>query len=127
MAKVLIVDDEENIRHLLKRTLEDFEDYDVEILTAENGAKGLDIIKEHKPELVFLDVMMPEMSGYEVSRAAKYELKLDNVYIVMLTAKGQKIDKDKGIDVGADLYMTKPFNPNDIMEIAEEVLGIQLL
>jgi DNA-binding response OmpR family regulator len=122
--KILIVDDERPIRILLERTLEKFEDSGVELLTAENGAEGLEIIKRELPNLVFLDVMMPKMDGFTVCNTVKNELKLKDIYIVMLTAKGQEFDKQKGQDVGADIYMTKPFNPADVAKKAAEVLGL---
>jgi DNA-binding response OmpR family regulator len=122
--KILIVDDEAHIRLLLERTLIDFEDDGVEILTAENGADALELIKSEKPNLVFLDVMMPKMNGFDVCDAVKNELKLDDVYVVLLTAKGQEYDKEKGVEVGADIYMTKPFDPDEIYDKAEEVLGL---
>ncbi|MCP4397636.1 MAG: response regulator [bacterium] len=124
--KILIVDDEPHIRALLEQTLEDFEDEDVEILTAKNGQEGLEIIQEEQPELVFLDVMMPKMNGFDVCEAVKQKLKLNDVYIVMLTAKGQELDQKRGEEAGADTYMTKPFDPDVILEKAEEVLGIEL-
>lgn len=122
--KILIVDDEPHIRLLLAQTLEELEDEGVEILTATNGAEGLEIIQEEKPDLVFLDVMMPKMNGFDVCKAVKKELAIPNIFIVMLTAKGQEFDKNKGIDVGADLYMTKPFDPDEILEKAQKVLGL---
>jgi two-component system alkaline phosphatase synthesis response regulator PhoP len=122
--KILIVDDEAHIRILLERTLIDFEDEGVEILMAENGEEALEIIKTEKPKLVFLDVMMPKMNGFDVCHAVKNELKMDDVYIVLLTAKGQEYDKQKGGDVGADVYMTKPFDPDEICNKVEEVLGL---
>ncbi len=124
--KILIIDDEPHIRALLEQTLEDFEDEDVEILTATNGQEGFEMIEEEHPDLVFLDVMMPKMNGFDVCQKVKKELQLDDVYIVMLTAKGQEFDKKKGLEVGADMYMTKPFDPDAIIEKAEAVLGIEL-
>lgn len=122
--KILIVDDEAHIRILLERTLIDFEDEGIEILMAENGEEALELIKTEKPNLVFLDVMMPKMNGFDVCHTVKNELKMDDVYIVMLTAKGQEYDKQKGTDVGADVYMTKPFDPDEIYDKVEEVLGL---
>lgn len=123
--KLLIVDDEPHIRMLIEQTLEDLEDEDVEFLTAENGEQALEIIKTENPELVFLDVMMPKMNGMEVCRRVKKELFLNNVYIVLLTAKGQELDRLKGQEVGADVYMTKPFDPEVILAKAREVLDLQ--
>jgi two-component system, OmpR family, alkaline phosphatase synthesis response regulator PhoP len=122
--KILIVDDEAHIRMLIEQTLEELEDEGVEFLTAENGEIALEIIQKENPQLVFLDVMMPKMNGMEVCRRVKKELGLDNVFIVLLTAKGQETDRQKGHDVGADVYMTKPFDPEAILDKAKEVLGI---
>ena len=124
MPKILIVDDEPHIRLLLEQTLEELEDAGVELLTADNGEAALGIIKSEKPELVFLDVMMPRMNGFDVCNKVKNELGIGNVYIVLLTAKGQEFDKQKGKEVGADIYMTKPFNPDEVVDKAKEVLGL---
>ena len=121
--KVLIVDDEDHLRMLIEQALEDLEDDGVELITASNGEEALQMIVEEKPNLVFLDVMMPKMNGIEVCRQVKQELKLKDVYIIILTAKGQELDKKKGEEVGADLYMTKPFDPDKLLEKAREVVG----
>lgn len=123
--KILIVDDEAHIRMLIEQTLEELEDEDVTFLIAENGEEALDIITREKPQLVFLDVMMPKMNGMEVCRRVKKELVLDNVYIILLTAKGQEIDRQKGQEVGADVYMTKPFDPEALLNKARAVLGLK--
>jgi DNA-binding response OmpR family regulator len=122
--KILIVDDEAHIRMLIEQTLEELEDEGVEFLTAENGEIALEIIQEENPQLVFLDVMMPKMNGMEVCRRVKKELGMEKVFIVLLTAKGQEADRQKGLDVGADIYMTKPFDPEVLLTRAKEVLGI---
>lgn len=126
MSKVLIVDDELHIRLLLQQTLEELEDEGVRLLTADNGEKALEKIREEKPKLVFLDVMMPKMNGFDVCKIVKNDLGMKDVYIVMLTAKGQEFDKRKGREVGADIYITKPFNPDEIVKKAREVLGTQV-
>ncbi len=123
--KILIVDDEQHIRMLIEQTLEELEDEGVEFLTAENGEIAFQIIQKENPQLVFLDVMMPKMNGMEVCRKVKKELLLDGVYIVLLTAKGQELDRQKGKEVGADIYMTKPFDPEAILSKAREILGLQ--
>ena len=122
--KLLIVDDEAHIRMLIEQTLEELEDSGVEFLTAENGEQALEIIQKENPQLVFLDVMMPKLNGMEVCRRVKKELSLDRVYIVLLTAKGQELDRLKGHEVGADVYMTKPFDPEVLLNKAKEVLQI---
>ena len=123
-SKILVVDDEAHIRLLIEQTLEELEDQGVEILTADNGADALDLIKSEKPKLVFLDVMMPKMNGFDVCHTVKRELGMDDVYVVMLTAKGQEFDRQRGVEVGANVYMTKPFDPDELLAKANEVLGL---
>jgi two-component system alkaline phosphatase synthesis response regulator PhoP len=123
--KILIVDDEPHIRMLIEQTLEELEDEDVEFFTAENGEAALEIIRTEKPQLVFLDVMMPKMNGMEVCRRVKKELAIEGVYIILLTAKGQEVDRLKGQEVGADVYMTKPFDPEALLNKAREVLNLR--
>ena len=123
--KILIVDDEPHIRMLIEQTLEELEDDGVEFLSAENGEIALEIIQQENPKLVFLDVMMPKMNGMEVCRRVKKELALPGIYIILLTAKGQEVDRLKGQEVGADVYMTKPFDPEAILNKAREVLELR--
>ncbi len=122
--KVLIVDDEAHIRMLIEQTLEDLEEEGVEFFTAENGEDALELIRTERPQLVFLDVMMPKMNGMEVCRRVKKELLFTDVYIVLLTAKGQEIDRMRGQEVGADIYLTKPFDPETLLEKARTVLKL---
>jgi len=122
--KLLIVDDEPHIRMLLEQTLEDLEDEDVELLMASNGQEAFDIIQKETPQLVFLDVMMPKMNGFEVCQKVKQELRMDDVHIILLTAKGQEMDKEQGVAVGANEYMTKPFDPDAILGKAMTILGL---
>jgi two-component system, OmpR family, alkaline phosphatase synthesis response regulator PhoP len=124
-SKILVVDDEAHIRLLIEQTLEELEDQGVEILTADNGADALALIKSEKPKLVFLDVMMPKMNGFDVCQTVKRELGMDDVYVVMLTAKGQEFDRQRGEQVGANVYMTKPFDPDELLAKANEVLGLE--
>ena len=124
MATILIVDDEAHLRSLIQQTLEELEDEGVELLTATNGEEALETIERVRPDLVFLDVMMPKLSGFDVCRATKHELGMHDVHIVLLTAKGQEFDRQKGQEVGADLYMTKPFDPDALLAKAREVLGL---
>lgn len=122
--KLLIVDDEAHIRMLLEQSLEELEDEDVEILQAANGLDALTLIREEKPNLVFLDVMMPKMNGMEVCSKVKKELGMTEIVIILLTAKGQEVDKQQGLEVGADEYMTKPFDPDAILRKAKQVLKL---
>lgn len=121
---ILIVDDEPHLRSLIQQTLEELEDEGVELITASNGEEALASIEATKPALVFLDVMMPRLSGFDVCQRAKRDLGLADVYIVLLTAKGQEFDRQRGQEVGADLYMTKPFDPDALLQKARDVLGL---
>ena len=123
--KILIVDDEAHIRMLIEQTLEELEDDGIEFLTADNGETALHLIQTEKPNLVFLDVMMPKMNGMDVCSEVKKDPELKDVFIILLTAKGQDFDRQKGQEVGADIYMTKPFDPEMILNTAKEVLGIK--
>jgi two-component system, OmpR family, alkaline phosphatase synthesis response regulator PhoP len=122
--KILIVDDEAHLRTLLRQTLEELEDEGVELHTATNGEEALAAMQSLQPNLVFLDVMMPKLSGFDVCERAKKTLGLGNVFIVLLTAKGQEFDRQRGLAVGADLYMTKPFDPDSLLMKARDVLGL---
>jgi DNA-binding response OmpR family regulator len=124
-GKILIVDDEVHIRMLLEQTLEEIEDeFGVDILTASDGQEGMDIIRSERPEIVFLDIMMPKMNGYEVCRMVMDDPSLSRVKIVLLTAKGQEVDRKQGLESGAFKYMTKPFDPDKVVEVAKELLGV---
>ncbi len=123
---ILIVDDEVHIRVLMEQILEELEDDGVELLIAANGVEALDLIRSEKPDLVFLDVMMPKMNGFEVCQTVKEDTALQNTYIIMLTAKGQEFDQQQGREAGANLYMTKPFDPDEILDKATEVLALAL-
>ncbi len=122
--KILIVDDEVHLRTLLHQTLEELEDEGVELHVATNGEEALAAIQALQPDLVFLDVMMPKLSGFDVCERAKKDFGLPNLYIILLTAKGQEFDRQRGVAVGADLYMTKPFDPDSLLMKARDVLGI---
>ena len=122
--RILIVDDEAHLRMLIQQTLEELEDEGVELVTAADGEEAMEAVQAAAPQLMFLDVMMPRLSGFDVCSRVKKTLGLKDVYIVLLTAKGQEFDKQKGLEVGADLYMTKPFDPDALLAKARTVLGL---
>jgi two-component system alkaline phosphatase synthesis response regulator PhoP len=124
MPTVLIVDDEQHIRLLIEQALEELEDDGVEFLTAPDGEVALDVVANQKPQLVFLDVMMPKRNGFEVCRTIKQELALTGTYVVMLTAKGQAYDRQQGLEAGADEYVTKPFDPDELLATARRALNL---
>ena len=120
---VLIVDDEQHIRLLIEQTLEELTDEGVELYTASDVEEALAAIEAQSPDLVFLDVMMPRRNGLEVARAVRDELGKADTHIVLLTAKGQAVDREAGLAAGANRYLTKPFDPDELLAIAHEVLG----
>jgi two-component system, OmpR family, alkaline phosphatase synthesis response regulator PhoP len=124
MATVLIVDDEQHIRLLIEQALEELEDDDVQLLTASDGEEALDVVANHRPELVFLDVMMPKRNGFEVSQAIKADPANAGTTVILLTAKGQALDREQGVAAGADDYLTKPFDPDDLLRRARAALGL---
>ncbi|MBM4060351.1 MAG: response regulator [Planctomycetes bacterium] len=118
--RILVVDDEPFICRSLTFVLRK-DNYLV--FEARNGEEALAAIREHKPDLVFLDVMMPKINGFEVTAQVRADPALANVKIVLLTAKGQDCDREVGKTAGANDYMTKPFSPTKILERAREILG----
>jgi len=117
---VLVVDDEPFICRSLSFVLRKGNYLVVE---ARNGEEALAAIKQHKPDLVFMDVMMPKISGFEVCERVKADPELRSIKIILLTAKGQDSDREVGKQAGADDYMTKPFSPTKILERAREILA----
>jgi DNA-binding response OmpR family regulator len=118
--KILAVDDEPNILLSLEFILEE-EGYDV--YTARDGDEALAMAASALPDLILLDVAMPRKDGYEVCRILRESPDLKDVKVVMLTAKGQPLEKKKGVEVGADLYVTKPFGAAELLEKIRTVLG----
>jgi two-component system, OmpR family, alkaline phosphatase synthesis response regulator PhoP len=124
MPTVLIVDDEQHIRLLIEQTLEELEDDGVELITARDGEEALDAVANQHPDLVFLDVMMPKRDGFEVCRTIKGDPATAGTTVMLLTAKGQAFDREQGLAAGADDYLTKPFDPDDLLRRARSALGL---
>ena len=118
-AKILAVDDEKHIVRLVQINLQK-EGYDV--ITASNGQEALDRIAADKPDLVIMDVMMPQMDGFEALKTLKSQPETVNLPVIMLTAKAQDADVFEGWKSGADLYLTKPFNPSELMSFVKRIL-----
>jgi two-component system alkaline phosphatase synthesis response regulator PhoP len=118
--KILVVDDEPFILRSLTFVLRKA---GYEVLEAWNGEEALRVIRELRPRLVFLDVMMPRMSGYEVCEAVRAEPWGDEIRIIMLTAKGQESDRIRGLEAGADEYLTKPFSPSGIVDRVRAIVA----
>ena len=117
--KILIADDNENIREALTYLLED-EGY--QLWLAKDGAETIEKVKEFRPDILFLDIMMPEINGYDVCQVIKSDPVLKNTYVIMLTAKGQVAEQERGKEVGADEYVVKPFSPMEILTKIKNIL-----
>jgi two-component system, OmpR family, alkaline phosphatase synthesis response regulator PhoP len=109
MVTVLLIDDEQNLVELIQSYLEK-ENY--RVLTANNGAEGLRLANSEQPDLIVLDLMLPLIDGIEVCRRIR---QVSPVYIIMLTAKAEEVDRIVGLSVGADDYLTKPFSPRELV------------
>lgn len=118
--KILVVDDEPNIlislEFLMKRA-------GFEVRSADDGEAALRAIREDPPDLVLLDVMMPRKDGYEVCEAVRANPAWANIRIVMLTARGREIEREKGLALGADDYVTKPFATRELVDKVNSLLG----
>lgn len=122
MARILAVDDEPNIVRLIQVNLERH-GYQVE--TANNGAQALAKIRENRPDLLVSDVMMPEMDGFELLSTIRRDPVLSDLPIIMLTAKAQDANVMEGYSRGADMYLTKPFNPQELLQFVKRILSSQ--
>jgi DNA-binding response OmpR family regulator len=119
MLTVLIVDDEPHVTELIRVTLEDDR---VRVIEASDGAAALDLAVELEPELIFLDVHLPDMSGLDVCRRLRGAPRLAGARIVMLTAAAQQDDIARGLSAGATHYLTKPFSPVRLLSLVEGLL-----
>jgi len=117
---VLIVDDEEYIVTSLEYVMKSA---GYEVVVAYDGEQAIEKIKATAPDLLILDVMMPKLDGFEVCEKIRANPLWESIRIIMLTAKGRDSERDKGISLGADAYMTKPFSTRDILERVTELLG----
>jgi two-component system alkaline phosphatase synthesis response regulator PhoP len=118
-ARILVVDDDREIVRLLKTYLEQ---NGYSALTAYNGQVGLQLMRAEQPALVILDLMLPDQDGYDITRQARADSKLKSIPIIMLTARVEDTDKIIGLELGADDYITKPFNPREVVARVRSVL-----
>jgi DNA-binding NarL/FixJ family response regulator len=117
--KLLLIDDDPNLILLVKDYLE-FRGY--EVVTAENGREALDVLESATPDMIICDVMMPEMDGYSLVSTIRSEPKTSWIPVLFLSAKGQSQDRVKGLNIGADVYMVKPFEPEELVAQVESSL-----
>ncbi len=117
--RILIVDDEPNIVTSLEFLMRG-DDYEVQV--ARNGEEALQLAESFRPDLVLLDVMMPQRTGFEVCQKIRENAALRDMKVVMLTAKGRDVEKERGLDLGANAYVTKPFSTKELMNTVRRLL-----
>jgi DNA-binding response OmpR family regulator len=121
MAKrVLVVDDDRVIQQLLEVNLQ-LEGYDV-VARASDGSEALEKIARLKPDIVILDIMMPKMDGLEVCRRLRENPDTATIPVILLSARAQDLDIREGLDIGASAYLTKPFDPVELLEVVSRLL-----
>jgi len=117
---ILVADDEEDVRELVSYRLTRS---GYEVIDAQDGEEAFRLASENVPDLMVLDVMMPRLDGYEVTRRVRAEESLRSVPVILLTARSQETDVSRGFEVGADDYLKKPFNPDELVARVRAVLG----
>jgi DNA-binding response OmpR family regulator len=117
--KILVIDDEEDYINLVRTVLEPL---GYSILSTSNGLEGINRIKSEIPDLVILDVNMPEVNGYQITEQIRRTQEIKHIPIILLTVRRKEDDKVKGLDLGADDYITKPFHPKELIVRVETVL-----
>lgn len=120
MKKILIVDDEPNILMALEYT---FKKNNFEVFIARDGQEALDILKNQQPDIIILDVMMPNVDGFETLKQIKNDERLQHCKVLFLSAKNKEKDIEKGLELGANLYVVKPFSIKKLVEQVHELLG----
>ena len=118
--KILLVDDEPELVEMVKIRLES---YNYEVIAAYDGQEAIEKARNEKPDLIILDLMLPKMDGYKVCRMLKFDEKYKNIPIVMFTARAQESDEELGYECGADAYITKPFEPQVLIDKMRELLN----
>lgn len=117
--KILVVEDDALIRELIKINLESA---GFMVIQAQDGFMGLEMARAEAPDLIVLDIMLPKMDGFKVCRILKFDDKYKHIPIIMLTARIQEVDKETGFKTGADGYMTKPFEPDELIKRINQIL-----
>lgn len=121
MSKTIVIADDEP--HVLRSLEFILKKQGYRVITATNGEEALEKVKSHNPDLVFLDIQMPKMDGNTVLRKLREESEYQSLYIVMITAKGQEVDRLNSLESGANEYITKPYSPRKLVSRVQEILG----
>lgn len=122
MAKILVADDEEDVRNLLVMI---FRNAGYQVLSAKNGNEAVELAQKEKPDLIFLDILMPVMDGFQACAELKRHPATKETLIAFLTAKDMPRDWDRGLNSQADVYIAKPFNTERILFVARELLALK--
>ena len=118
--RILVADDEPDVRELVVYRMRRS---GYEVIEAKNGEEAYDLAVQHVPDLIVADVMMPRVDGYELTRRLRAETTTQRIPVILLTAKTQEADVSQGFDAGADDYLKKPFNPDELVARVRAVLG----
>ena len=122
MAKILVADDEEDVRNLLVMV---FRDAGYQVISAKNGKEAVDLAFKETPDLIFLDILMPVMNGFEACSLLKKNPATKDTFIAFLTARDLPQDWDRGLQSEADVYIAKPFNSERLLFVARELLALK--
>jgi CheY-like chemotaxis protein len=122
MSKILIVDDEEDVRKLLVTI---FKEAGYDVISGVNGQEAVDKARSEKPDLIFLDILMPVMDGFQACAILKKDPSTRDIFIAFLTAKDMPEDWDRGLQSEADVYIAKPFNNERLLFVARELLALR--
>jgi len=117
--KILLVEDEENLREILRYQLENA---GYQVYTATDGVEALNLARKHKIDLIILDLMLPKLDGFTVCRLLKFSEQYKKIPLIMITARTNPEDKERGLGMGADFYLTKPLNKEELLEKIAELL-----
>ena len=118
---ILAVDDDLDTLNIIRVKLEA---HQFKVVTARDGQQALGVIRQQSPDLIIMDVMMPKLSGFKVARLIKFDSKSKQIPLILLTARTQEADRALGLQVGADVYMTKPFDPEHLLREVKRLLGV---
>ncbi len=117
---ILVVDDDQDTLNVIRMKLEP---HQIKVCTSQDGAEALRLIRERKPDLIILDVMVPKVSGFNLTRLIKYDTKSKEIPLILLTARTREVDRELGMEMGANVYMTKPFDPEKLLKEVQRLLG----
>jgi DNA-binding response OmpR family regulator len=117
---ILAIDDDLDTLNIIQMKLEAKQ---FKVITGRDGQQVLQLVRQHRPDLIIMDVMMPKLSGFKAARLIKFDAKTRDIPLILLTARTQEVDRKTGMEVGADVYMNKPFDPEHLLKEVQRLLG----